>query len=131
MSLKDNKATRYVQDKMFPHVVKAVRKEEQCFTQYDLRESYLKGWDEALNSQWVRVEDGLPKINEQVFVLFEHNGKIMIDNDVYFGGDFYKTYYKDKIWSFGGDKIIAWMPIPSFDEILKANKDVLRRLKDK
>lgn len=27
--------------------------------------------------------------------------------------------------------IIAWMPIPSFDEILEANKDVLQRLKEK
>ena len=29
------------------------------------------------------------------------------------------------------DDVIAWMPIPSFDEILEANKDVLERLKDK
>ena len=26
---------------------------------------------------------------------------------------------------------IAWMPIPSFDEILEANKDVLERIKEK
>ncbi len=26
---------------------------------------------------------------------------------------------------------ILWMPIPSFDEILNANKDVLKRLKEK
>ncbi len=26
---------------------------------------------------------------------------------------------------------VAWMPIPSFDEILEANKDVLERIKEK
>lgn len=26
---------------------------------------------------------------------------------------------------------IAWMPIPSFDEILEANRDVLERIKEK
>lgn len=26
---------------------------------------------------------------------------------------------------------IAWMPIPSFDEIIEANKDVLKRIKEK
>lgn len=122
MSLKDNKATRYVQDNMFPHVVKAVRKEEQCFTQYDLRESYIKGWDEALNSQWVRVEDGLPKEGYDVLVIIEYFGDIQIHPHMYFG---------ENEWCFGLSKVIAWMPIPSFDEILKANKDVLRRLKDK
>ena len=26
---------------------------------------------------------------------------------------------------------VAWMPIPSFDEILEANRDVLERIKEK
>ena len=26
---------------------------------------------------------------------------------------------------------VAWMPIPSFDDILEANRDVLERIKDK
>lgn len=36
-------------------------------------------------------------------------------------------------WSLTGDKwgVIAWMPIPSFDEILEQSKDALKRLKDK
>lgn len=62
-----------------------------------VKKAYLFGWDEALNNQWVRIEDGLPKENEEVFVLFEHNGRIMINNDVYFGEYFYKIYHKDNI----------------------------------
>lgn len=28
-------------------------------------------------------------------------------------------------------KVICWQPIPSFDEILEANRDVLERIKEK
>lgn len=31
----------------------------------------------------------------------------------------------------GYSKPIYWMPIPSFDEILEANRDVLERIKEK
>lgn len=29
------------------------------------------------------------------------------------------------------EKVLAWMPIPSFDEILEANRDVLERIQEK
>lgn len=29
------------------------------------------------------------------------------------------------------DDVVAWFPIPSFDEIPEANKDVLERIKEK
>lgn len=31
----------------------------------------------------------------------------------------------------GDIKVVCWMPLPSFDEILKANRDVLDRIKEK
>lgn len=93
--------------------------------------AYLSGWDEALKSQWIKVEDRLPKENEEVFVLYEHKGSILIGTDTYFGEDFYKMCQISNTWNYGGEKIIAWMPIPSFEEILQANKDVLKRLKDR
>lgn len=47
---KEDKATRYVQDKMFPHIVNAVSMSEKaCFTQNDLKQAYEKGWDDARN----------------------------------------------------------------------------------
>lgn len=93
-------------------------------------EDFCAGWDAALKSQWIKVEDRLPKENEKVFVLYEYKGSILIGTDTYFGEDFYKMYQISNTWNCGGEKIIAWMPIPSFEEILQANKDVLMRLKD-
>lgn len=128
---KQDKAKRYVNDKMFPHIINSTRmNEKQFFTGEDLKEAYLNGWDEALKIQWIMVDERKPQENEKVFVLFEYNGMVRIDTDVYFGDNHY-MYYTDGVWSFGGEKIIAWMPIPSFDEILEANKDVLKRLKSK
>lgn len=128
---KQDKAKRYVNDKMFPHIINSTRmNEKQFFTGEDLKEAYLNGWDEALKSQWIMVDERTPKANEEVYVLFEYDGGIRIETDVYFGDDFY-NFHKDLVWNYGGEKIIAWMPIPSFDEILEANKDVLKRLKSK
>ena len=55
-------------------------------------------------------------------------------------GDIFKAYFSSKnkwMKSNGGhydeviDDVVAWFPIPSFDEILEANKDVLERIKEK
>lgn len=35
------------------------------------------------------------------------------------------------MWIHGNSIVLAWAPIPSFDEILEANKDVLERIKEK
>lgn len=128
---KQDKAKRYVNDKMFPHIINSTRMNgKQFFTGEDLKEAYLNGWGEALKIQWIMVDERKPQENEKVFVLFEYNGMVRIETDVYFGDNHY-MYYTDCVWSFGGEKIIAWMPIPSFDKILEANKDVLKRLKSK
>lgn len=29
------------------------------------------------------------------------------------------------------DDVVAWFPIPSFDEIIEANRDVLERIKER
>ena len=87
----------------------------------DIRDAFETGWDEALKSQWVKVEEKLPQIDKKVFVLVEYRGMIQIHTFKYFG---------ETNWYFGDSKVIAWMPIPSFDEILEANKDVLKRLKE-
>lgn len=102
---------------------------QQCnFDGFDIQEDFEEGWSEALKSQWIKVEEKTPNEHEEVLVLFEHEGEIRIETDVYFGDNFY-NYYRNYVWDFGGEKIIAWMPIPSFDEILEANKDVSKRLK--
>lgn len=35
------------------------------------------------------------------------------------------------MWIHGNSIVLAWFPIPSFEGILEANKDVLERIKEK
>ena len=88
-------------------------------TQYD----FIAGakW-QAKQSPWISVEDRLPDYLEKVLVLYEYKGEIQIQQSSYLG---------EKDWKFGSNKILAWLPIPSFDEILEANRDVLERIKEK
>jgi hypothetical protein len=77
---------------------------------------------QAKQSPWISVEDRLPDYLEKVLVLYEYKGEIQIQQSSYLG---------EKDWKFGSNKILAWLPIPSFDEILEANRDVLERIKEK
>lgn len=120
MDIKGQKAKRYADS-----IPQSDDRKKYCI------EDFCAGWDEALKSQWVKVEDRLPKEDERVFVLYKYRGGIMIDTDSYFGENFYNLYGMGNGWNHSGEKIIAWMPIPSFDDILQVNKDVLKRLKDK
>lgn len=92
------------------------------YDKFDIQEAYKTGYDEALKSLWVKVEDSKPELYQKVLAMIIYKGSIQIHSTMYLG---------DKEWRVGDCRIIAWMPIPSFDEILEANKDVLQRLKDK
>lgn len=95
------------------------------------KKAYEAGWDEALKSQWISTEERLPEPNVDVIFLTDIG---MIMNGYYSNGTWMQmdgvwgsAYCSiDKCW-----KVIAWMPIPSFEDILQANKDILKRLKDK
>lgn len=97
------------------------------------------GWH-ARQSPWISVEERLPEENEDIVIMCEHgaifNGTYC--NGVWFCMDGYiHDMYKDNpIYSSMSSipplwKPVAWMPIPSFDEILEANRDVLERIKEK
>jgi hypothetical protein len=79
----------------------------------DVRLAYESGWDEALKSQWIKVETRMPKVEEYVLVMIEYEGSIQIHLTMYLG---------ETNWLFADVKIIAWMPIPSFDKTLEDNK---------
>lgn len=60
---------------------------------------------------------------------------VMVEN-----GDIFKAYFSSKNkWMKSNDghydevidDVVAWFPIPSFDDILEANRDVLERIKEK
>lgn len=111
MSTKEQKAKEYAENILGLDYIGEV----------EVEKAFETGWDEALKSQWVSVEESLPKLFEKVLVMFEYEGEIQIHDYTYMGGNFV----------YGASKIIAWMPIPSFDKILEDNKDVFKRLKDK
>lgn len=91
----------------------------------------------AKQSPWIRAKDQLPPVDEEKIseqsepVLVKISGhcepEILVYNKYYHvwdtsDGDDYSCNISD-------DDL--WMPIPSFDEILEANRDVLERIKEK
>lgn len=104
-------------------------------------ESFIAGAEwQAKQSPWVSVEERLPEENENIIIMCKHgaifNGTYC--NGVWFCMDGYiNDIYKDSPIYTSMSSIpplwepVAWMPIPSFDEILEANKDVLERIKEK
>ena len=97
----------------------------------------------AKQSPWISVEERLPDKGQRVLVGFLYyykyddreaesrkhidvftyeNGIWTTDDDISYLG---RSVKKDDI------KVICWMPILSFDEILEANRDVLERIKEK
>lgn len=80
-------------------------------------------------SLWIRVSEQLPEDEELVLTrleIYDFEPKLNI----------YNGYYQ--VWNTeDGEDLVCpimdddlWMPIPSFDDILNDNKDVLKRLKE-
>lgn len=94
-----------------------------------VKEAFRQGAEwQSKQSPWISVEERLPEEGQKVFVLTMCCGvsRILIER-------FYKTnaFDKDNRWIFGNSIVLAWFPIPSFDDILEANRDVLERIKQK
>ena len=92
-------------------------------------ESFIAGAEwQSKQSPWISVKERLPEEGQKVFVLTMCCGvsRILIER-------FYKinAFDKDNRWIFGNSIVLAWFPIPSFDDILEANRDVLERIKEK
>lgn len=83
---------------------------------------------QAKQSPWISVEEQLPEEGQKVFVLVMCYGMPCIREE-----KFCRNSNLDKkgMWIHGNSIVLAWFPIPSFDEILEANKDVLERIKEK
>jgi hypothetical protein len=95
----------------------------------EFKEGFISGAEwQSKQSPWISVKDkaGCDTSDDCI---------VMVAN-----GDIFKAYFSSKnkwMKSNGGyydeviDDVVAWMPIPSFDEILEANRDVLERIKEK
>lgn len=86
---------------------------------------FKKGADwQSKQSPWISVKERLPGENKEYLVV--------LDNRVVYVAQYNKN---NKSWLIYGTgytyNVVAYMPIPSFDEILEANRDVLERIKQK
>lgn len=86
---------------------------------------FKKGADwQSKQSPWISVKERLPEENKEYLVV--------LDNRVVYVAQYNKN---NKSWLIFGTgytyNVVAYMPIPSFDEILEANRDVLERIKQK
>lgn len=91
--------------------------------------AFIKGAEwQAKQSPWISVEEQLPEEGQKVFVLVMCYGTPCIREE-----KFCRNSNLDKkgMWIHGNSIVLAWFPIPSFDDILEANKDVLERIKEK
>lgn len=96
---------------------------------YVTERAFVSGAEwQAKQSLWISVKERLPEEDGYYFVT---------DGDVVEKVYFFKRWNKfvstrDYPHLFYDEGVIkAWLPIPSFDEILEANRDVLERIKEK
>lgn len=83
---------------------------------------------QSKQSPWISVKERLPEEGQKVFVLVMWYGIPCIREEKFCRSSNLDT--KER-WIFGNSIVLAWFPIPSFDEILEANRDVLKRIKEK
>ena len=85
-------------------------------------ESFISGAEwQSKQSPWISVKERLPEELESVLVGTNYEGRYYYEVAFVMNGK----------WVCHNSKPIYWMPIPSFNEILEANRDVLERIKEK
>lgn len=94
-----------------------------------VKEAFRQGAEwQSKQSPWISVNERLPEESGYYFIT---DGAVV--EKVYFFkkwnkfaelGEYSHLFYDEGV-------IKAWLPIPSFDEILEANRDVLERIKEK
>ena len=97
-------------------------------------ESFIAGAEwQSKQSPWISVKERLPEDTNEKLVALE-DGTIRIahyDEDYNEDMEYHFWYDCAASESYHRDDVIYWMSIPSFDEILESNRDVLERIKEK
>ena len=99
-----------------------------------LRKVYTKGYEAGTNqSPWISVKERLPEPNKLVLCRMVSNGAIVSGYIVVSSGrsPYVATDGGFEFEDWNDYECDMWMPIPSFDDILEANRDVLERIKEK
>lgn len=100
----------------------------------DLFNSFSAGAEwQAKQSPWISVKERLPEPNKLVLCRMVSNGAIVSGYIVVSPGrsPYVATDGGFEFEDWNDYECDMWMPIPSFDDILEANKDVLERIKEK
>lgn len=85
----------------------------------DLFNSFSAGAEwQSKQSPWINVKERLPEEEQKIFVLTMGYGVPYIQKET-----FRRSNNLDikGIWTHGNSIVLAWLPIPSFDDILKNN----------
>lgn len=100
--------------------------------------AFIKGAEwQAKQSPWISVKERLPKdVKPKLILLKDRKVRTaLLDSDYHPHNNEFEIIYfwhdREANESFDLEDVVAWMPIPSFDEILEANRDVLERIKEK
>lgn len=94
-----------------------------------VKEAFRQGAEwQSKQSPWISVNERLPEEGQKVFVLVMCYGTPCIREEKFRRSSNLDT--KER-WIHGNSIVLAWFPIPSFGEILKSNRDVLERIKEK
>ena len=133
-------------------VLKEVDPDNYVSRKSDCMEDFQSGAEwQAKQSPWISVEERLPEKPEYDWVLVivrdKRDGFIgipqigelrsdgfwhTVTSDSFNTPDFRRIYNTtDALGEILKQEVVAWMPVPSFDEILEANRDVLERIKEK
>ena len=88
---------------------------------------------QSRQSPWISVKERLPEPNKLVLCRMVSNGAIVSGYIVVSSGrsPYVATDGGFEFEDWNGYECDMWMPIPSFDDILEANRDVLERIKEK
>lgn len=88
---------------------------------------------QSKQSPWISVKERLPEPNKLVLCRMVSNGAIVSGYIVVSSGrsPYVATDGGFEFEDWNDYECDMWMPIPSFDEILESNRDVLERIKQK
>lgn len=115
---------------------------EDCYEcQYDnslemrlVKEAFRQGAEwQSKQSPWISVNERLPEPNKLVLCRMVSNGAIVSGYIVVSTGrsPYVATDGGFEFEDWNGYECDMWMYIPSFDDILESNRDVLGRIKEK
>ena len=99
-----------------------------------VKEAFRQGAEwQSKQSPWISVKERLPEPNNLVLCRMVSNGAIVSGYIVVSSGrsPYVATDGGFEFEDWNGYECDMWMYIPSFDEILEANRDVLERIKEK